>query len=224
MLGDNLYGRERPSDYEEKFERPYKPLLDAGVSFHASLGNHDDPTQVNYELFNMGGERYYTFTKGPVQLFALDSTYMDPVQLEWLAIELAKSNAPWKIAFFHHPLYSSGQRHGSEIDLRELVEPLFIQHGVDVVFAGHEHFYERVHPQNGIHYFTSGAAAKLRRGNLRRNSPLTAAGFDRDRSFMVIEVTDDELHFQSISRKGETVDSGEIPRPEDHTPAAPTTR
>lgn len=224
MLGDNLYGRERPSDYEEKFERPYKPLLDAGVSFHASLGNHDDPTQVNYELFNMGGERYYTFTKGPVQLFALDSTYMDPVQLEWLANELAKSNAPWKIAFFHHPLYSSGERHGSEIDLRELVEPLFIQHGVDVVFAGHEHFYERVHPQNGIHYFTSGAAAKLRRGNLRRNSPLTAAGFDRDRSFMVIEVSDDELHFQSISRKGETVDSGVIPRPEDHTPAAPTTR
>lgn len=221
MLGDNLYGRERPEDYEEKFERPYKPLLDAGVTFHASLGNHDDPTQVNYKLFNMEGERYYTFTKGPAQFFVLDSTYMDPVQLEWLANELRKSNARWKIAYCHHPLYSSGERHGSELDLRQLVEPLFIQHGVDVVFAGHEHFYERVHPQNGIHYFTSGAAAKLRRGNLRRNSPLTAAGFDQDRSFMVVEVTDDELRFQAISRRGATVDSGVIARPED-APAAPT--
>ena len=223
MLGDNLYGRERAQDYVAKFERPYKVLLDAGVTFHASLGNHDDPTQVNYKLFNMNGERYYTFTKGPIEFFALDSTYMDPVQLEWLAAALRRSRARWKVAFFHHPLYSSGARHGSEIDLRQLVEPLFIQYGVDVVFAGHEHFYERVHPQNGIYYFTSGAAAKLRKGNLRRNSPLTAAGFDRDRSFMVIEVTDDELRFQAISRRGETVDAGVIARPED-PPDRSTTR
>jgi predicted phosphodiesterase len=215
MLGDNLYGNERPNDYERKFERPYKPLLDAGVTFQASLGNHDEPSQVHYKLFNMGGQRYYTFTRGPIQFFALDSTYVDPPQLEWLAGELRTSGARWKIAFFHHPIYSSGERHGSELDLRQLVEPLFIEHGVDVVFAGHEHFYERIHPQNGIYYFTSGAAAKLRKGNLRRNSPLTAAGFDRDYSFMVIEVNDDELHFQSISRRGETVDAGVIQRPPD---------
>ncbi|HXE79568.1 MAG TPA: metallophosphoesterase [Vicinamibacterales bacterium] len=222
MLGDNLYGRERAKDYEQKFERPYKALLDAGVMFYASLGNHDDPTQVNYKLFNMDGRRYYTFTKGPIQFFVLDSTYMDPAQLDWLAAELQESTARWKISYFHHPLYSSGRRHGSELDLRQLVEPLFIQHGVDVVFAGHEHVYERIHPQNGIYHFTSGAAAKLRKGNLKRNSPLTAAGFDQDRSFMVVEVTDDELHFQAISRKGEIVDSGVIPRPGDTAPAATT--
>jgi 3',5'-cyclic AMP phosphodiesterase CpdA len=224
MLGDNLYGRERPHDYERKFERPYKALLDAGVTFHASLGNHDDPTQANYKLFNMDGKRYYSFSKGPIQFFVLDSTYVDPAQLDWLAAELRTSRARWKIAYFHHPLYSSGERHGSEIDLRMLVEPLFIEFGVDVVFAGHEHFYERVHPQNGIHYFISGAAAKLRRGNLRPKSPLTAAGYDRDRSFMVIEVSDDELHFQAISRAGRTVDGGVIPRPEDHVAPAPNTR
>jgi predicted phosphodiesterase len=214
MLGDNIYGRERPDDFRKKFEAPYKPLLDAGVTFHATLGNHDDPAQINYKLFNMDGKRYYTFSRGPAQFFVLDSTYMDPPQLDWLEGQLRTSRARWKIAYFHHPIYSSGGRHGSEMDLRLLVEPLFIKYGVDVVFSGHEHFYERVNPQHGIHYFTSGAAAKLRKGNIRKTA-LTAAGFDDDRSFMLIELTDDQLHFQAIARTGRTVDSGVIDRPVD---------
>jgi hypothetical protein len=222
MLGDNIYGRERPRDFERKFELPYKPLLDAGVRFYASLGNHDEPTQRFYERFNMGGERYHTFSRGPVQFFALDTTYMDRTQIDWLEQELSRSRARWKIAYGHHPLYSSGGRHGSELDLRALVEPIFVRHGVDVVFAGHEHFYERIHPQQGIHYFTSGAAGKLRRGNIRRGA-LTAAGFDRDYSFMLIEVVGDRLHFQAISRAGVTVDEGVIDRPPDppRTTASP---
>jgi len=61
MLGDNVYGAIGPADVQAKFEAPYKALLDAGVGFHAVLGNHDNPNQRFYELFNMGGERYYTF-------------------------------------------------------------------------------------------------------------------------------------------------------------------
>src|SRR5688572_9328312 len=61
LLGDNMYGGEGPSDFVKKFERPYKPLLDAGVKFYASLGNHDEPTQRLYKPFNMNGERYYSF-------------------------------------------------------------------------------------------------------------------------------------------------------------------
>jgi hypothetical protein len=58
LVGDNLYGSERPQDFQKKFETPYKPLLDAGVKFYASLGNHDDPQeQRNYKLFNMDGKQ-----------------------------------------------------------------------------------------------------------------------------------------------------------------------
>jgi calcineurin-like phosphoesterase family protein len=206
MVGDNIYGSERPQDFVKKFEAPYKTLLDLKIPFYASLGNHDDPNQIFYKPFNMNGERFYTFEKGGARFYALDSNYMDKTQLTWLERELAATNK-WKIAFFHHPLYSSGAKHGSEVDLRTLVEPLFIKHRVSVVFAGHEHFYERVKPQNGIAHFTEGGSAKLREGNIRVG-PLTAKGFDTDLSYMLIEIADDTLHFQTLSRQGQEVDAG----------------
>ncbi|MGH9220595.1 MAG: metallophosphoesterase family protein, partial [Vicinamibacterales bacterium] len=151
MTGDNIYGTESAQDFINKFEAPYKPLIDAGVKFYASLGNHDDTDQVFYKPFNMDGKRFYTFKpKADVRVYAIDSNYMSREQIEWLEKELANSDSAWKIAFFHHPLYSSGGRHGSELDLRAQLEPLFLKHGVSVVFSGHEHFYERLKPQKGI--------------------------------------------------------------------------
>ena len=214
MLGDNLYGSEGPSAYLNKFERPYKPLLDAGVDFYASLGNHDEPAQRFYKPFNMDGKRYYKFDKRGVDFFALDSTYMTPQQIAWLKSELERSDAKWKIPYFHHPIYSSGERHGAEVDLQVLVEPLFLQNGVDVVFSGHEHFYERIKPQKGIVYITQGGGAKLRRGNIRDNSAITAKGFDSDRSFTLIEIVDDQMFLETISRAGQVVDSGVVVRRE----------
>jgi len=210
MLGDNIYGSERPQDFVSKFEKPYKALLDAKVPFYASLGNHDDPTQRYYKPFNMGGERFYTFAKGSARFFVLDSNYMDQAQLKWLEEQLSRATDRWKIAYFHHPLYSSGEKHGSEVDLRTQVEPLFIKYGVDIVFAGHEHFYERIKPQNGIYYFIEGGSAKLRKGDIR-TGPLTAAGFDTDFTFMLAELGKDTMHFQVLSRNGKPIDSGALP-------------
>jgi predicted phosphodiesterase len=209
MLGDNLYGGEGPNDVVAKFERPYKPLLDAGVKFYAALGNHDDPNQRFYKPFNMNGERYYSFkpAEGSVRFFALDSNYMDKAQVAWLEKELAASDSDWKICFFHHPLYSSGDKHGADLKLRELLEPIFIKHGVDLVLTGHEHFYERLKPQQGINYIIAGSAAKLRRGNIAR-SEKTAKGFDEDYAFMLMEIIGGELHFQTITDDGKTIDSG----------------
>jgi len=70
------------------------------------------------------------------------------------------------------------EAHGSETDLRSLLEPLFVKYGMDVVFAGHEHFYERVKPQKGIYYFTCGGSAKLRKGDIRKGTGLTEKGDD----------------------------------------------
>jgi hypothetical protein len=208
LMGDNLYGSEKAVDYKKKFEDAYRPLLDQKVKFYATLGNHDESNERFYEFFNMNGEEYYNFKKGNVSFYSLNSNYMDKKQLKWLEDKLAADMTTWKIAFFHHPPYSSGGKHGSETQLREVVEPLFLKYGVNVVFAGHEHFYERIKPQKGIYYFISGAGGKLREGDVKRNSPLTEKAFDRDLSFMLIEVAKDKMYFQVISRAGETVDSG----------------
>jgi predicted phosphodiesterase len=213
MVGDNIYGSERPQDFQKKFEIPYKPLLDAGVTFYAALGNHDDPNQRFYKPFNMNGERFYTFTKRNIDFFVLDSNYMDRKQLDWFERALKDSKSAWKMAYFHHPLYSSGEAHGSEDDLRTLLEPLFVKYGMDVVFAGHEHFYERVKPQKGVHYFTCGGSAKLRKGDIRKGSELTEKGDDIENTFMVVEVAKDVFNFQTISRAGVTIDSDAFQRP-----------
>jgi predicted phosphodiesterase len=212
LLGDNIYGPERPQEYVKRFEMPFKSLIDAGVKFYATLGNHDDPNQRFYKPFNMNGERYYTYSRGNIRFFVLDSNYLDRKQLDWFEKELKSSGSDWKMAYFHHPLYSSGAAHGSEVDLRTLLEPLFVKYGMNVVFAGHEHFYERIKPQKGVYYFTAGGAAKLREGNITRTD-LTQVGFDTDRSFMIVEVSGDDFYFQTISRTGKTVDSGTIHRP-----------
>jgi len=213
-VGDNLYGSERPQDFVKKFEAPYKPLLDAGVKFYASLGNHDAREQSRYKLFNMEGRTYYTFKapKEDVRFFALESDYPKPEQIAWLEKELENSNEKWKIPYFHHPLYSSGERHGSDLTLRQTLEPLFIKYGVSVVLTGHDHFYERIKPQNGILYFVVGSGGKLRGGNIDRNSGLTAKGFDTDLAFLAAEISGDEMYFNTISRQGTIIDSGMIQR------------
>jgi 3',5'-cyclic AMP phosphodiesterase CpdA len=176
MLGDNIYGTSTPHDYQLKFERPYKALLDAGVVFRAAIGNHDDPAEIHYKLFNMEGRRYYTFrenerrlsglTGAGVRFFVLDSRSLDPTQLDWLRQQLAESGTAWKICYFHHPLYTSGRYRAGARALRLILEPILVEGDVDVVLAGHEHLYERLIPQHGISYFTSGGAGSLRKGDL----------------------------------------------------------
>ena len=213
-VGDNLYGSQRPQDFVTKFERPYKALLDNDVKFYAALGNHDAREQRYYKLFNMDGKLYYSF-KAPdedVRFFALDSGYMNEVQVDWVEKELKDSNEKWKIVYFHHPVYSSGDRHGSDRRLRQVLEPLFIKYNVSVVLQGHDHFYERVKLQHGIAYFVVGSGGQLRRGNIDQSSGITARGFDTDLAFMVAEISGDEMYFNAISRPGNVVDSGILTR------------
>jgi hypothetical protein len=212
MTGDNIYGADTAAEMKRKFEDPYKALLDKKVKFYASLGNHDNPNQRFYKLYNMNGERYYTFRpKMGVRIFALDSNYVDPKQIEWMEKELGASGSEWKIVFFHHPLYSSGRNHGPALSTREVLEPIFVRHGVSVVLTGHEHFYERIKPQKGILHFISGGGGKLRPGDVIKN-PQTDKGFDTDLHFLTMEIDGDELHYQAVSRTGKTVDSGTFRR------------
>lgn len=211
MVGDNMYGRQQPQDFVVKFERPYAPLLAAGVRFYAALGNHDRPTNHSYPGFNMNGQRYYTLTRGPVRFFVFDTNLMDRQQLEWIGRSLADPFDGWKVCVFHHPLYSDAGRHGPNVELRVLLEPLMVRYGVAVAFTGHEHVYERLTPQKGITHFIEGSSGMLRKGDLTP-SPTMAQGFDQDQTFMLVEITGDQMRFETIARTGRVVDAGVIRR------------
>ncbi|MEO5739982.1 MAG: metallophosphoesterase [Vicinamibacterales bacterium] len=221
MLGDNNYGDGSPESYRVRFEEPYKALLDAGVTFFAARGNHDAGVQWKYPLFNMGGERYYTFQRKAgllpplagdrVQFFALDSVNLDDDQLIWFDRQLSESKAEWKIVFFHHPIYSSGRYAVASAARRATLERVLIEHEVDVAFSGHEHVYERMTPQSGVMYFVVGASGAVRVGDLEPSS-YQAAGYDRDLSFMLVEIAGNALYFRAVNRLGETVDRGKVVR------------
>lgn len=207
MMGDNMYGAQRPRDFVDKFEIPYGPLLRMGIPFYAALGNHDEPDNRHYQKFNMSGQRYYSVARGPARFFFFDTNFMAPDQVKWIDAALGASAEDWKVVVFHHPIYSNGDRHGPNVALRVVLEPMLIRHGVDVVFSGHEHIYERIKEQKGIPYFIIGSSGQLRKGGVTP-SATTAASFADDQAFLVAAITGDELSFQAIARSGAVVDSG----------------
>lgn len=224
MLGDNIYETGDERLIKPRFEEPYKDLLAAGVKFYAALGNHDIikglKFQTNYPNFNMGGRCYYNFTKAPnennenlLEFFALDSNLMTSEQLKWLDESLSASKARWKIAFSHHSIYSSARMHSPYVKLRAQLEPLYVKHGVSAVFSGHSHCYERVKPQKGVHYFTEGASGEIKRKTLDRRNPLFAAGEDGVNSFLIVQVSENEMKVEAISADGKLIDSYTINRP-----------
>jgi predicted MPP superfamily phosphohydrolase len=215
-VGDNIYPDGKAEHFVKKFEKPFDGLIKAKVPFYAALGNHDvqdgREAQLDYPLFNMNGESYYKLSKGDglADFFMLDTTEFDDKQKFWLESSLRSSNAKWKLALFHHPLYSSGKRHGSDDELKQVLEPILVQHGVKIVFSGHDHFYERLNLQKGIQYFVTGAAGALRRDGLHSRSTIKAECYDKDNHFMLVELNEDEVSFKAISRRGDTVDKGII--------------
>lgn len=219
MLGDNIYeGPAARDDYLHKFEEPYAPLLEEGVEFYAALGNHDDPQQIHYAPFHMNGERYYSFTSPDdvlanvttsVEFFALDTTNPDSGQLRWLDERLSASNARWKIVFFHHPLYTTGRYQYVSYPYRRRLEPILVRHGVDVVFSGHEHIYQRSRLLQGIQYFVSGAAGSVRAGDGAVSETIVRS-YSQDLHFLLVEIERNALHFQAISRTAVTIDAGTV--------------
>ena len=144
-------GRRGRSDFQTKFEEPYKALLSAGVKFYASLGNHDErEVQRNYKLFNMDGKLYYSFKapKQNVRFFALDSTYPDPAERAWLEKELDGSERRLEDPLLPPPALFIGRAPRVDADAqRGLGAPVREVRRVRSSSPGHDHFYERTKPR-----------------------------------------------------------------------------
>lgn len=212
LAGDNIYPNGEIERIEEVFEKPYKTLLQSSVKFQACLGNHDIRTengnlQLSYPGFNMKG-RYYTFRQDPVHFLALDTNSNADwlTQLTWLEEQLRRSDAPWKVVFGHHPVYSSGV-HGGNKKLVESLTPLFKKYGVQLYINGHDHNYERSRSLNGTTYLTCGAGAMNR---FVKRSEWTEYSTP-ELSFATFEVYADQIMVRAINTENKVFDQAVIP-------------
>jgi hypothetical protein len=214
--GDVVYEGGAERDYQPKFVEPYRQLI-ANTVMYPTLGNHDyrtrsgSPYLAFFELPHAGQERWYSFNYGHALFIGLDSNARfgpGSEQYTWLKATLAGSTARWKMAYFHHPFYSSGWE-GSSPWLRETWGPLFKQYGVNVVFNGHDHDYERIKPMDKIQFIvTGGGGASLRK---MKWSPFTAA--ERvTYHFVGVQVDGDHLTGEAIDAKGLTFDRWDLTR------------
>ena len=227
--GDNIYGRDSRRRggnrllFQERFDRYYEGLLKKGVKFYASLGNHDmETSQGRDEIadkarFNILGKRgYYSFTppvtidnRSLVTFIALNSVTLegDTEQIAWLGRTLTDGNSIWEIPFFHHPIYTPPGKHEDDVEIRSLIENVLVAAGVKVTFAGHNHFYARMKPQNGVIHFISGGGGRSLKTPVKDAKTAEAA---ESYHFMYVEVSADRLNFVVVPASGPPIDSGSI--------------
>jgi hypothetical protein len=216
LAGDISYYGSIDDRWEDVFVEPYTPLIDAGVKWELAIGNHEisekksdyaaEEIEAQLRRFGKPGT-YYSVVHGPMEVFVLDTIRpLDvgvggPEELAWLEGALAASTARWKVAVMHHPAYSSG-KHGSRLEVREALQPLFVEHGVDVAFTGHDHHYERTTPQDGVTWIVTGAGAKRTRVG---ESDFTAHA-ESTLQFMLVRIDGGTMDIQAITTDGRVID------------------
>lgn len=195
---------------------PYKGFFGAGAAinrFFPVLGNHDwmasraAPYQGYFTL--PGNGRYYDFAWGPVHFFALDSDDQEPDrttfqsrQAQWLKSALAAAPEPWKVVYFHHPPYSSGSAHGSDVNMQWP----FRVWGATVVLSGHEHLYERI-MKAGFPYFVNGAGGAGLYDFSDRPVDGSVIRYNQDWGAIDVKADFHQIQFQFITEKNVVIDS-----------------
>ena len=216
LVGDISYYGSIDDRWQDVFVEPYTPLIDAGVEWELAIGNHEitekksdgAAAEIDAQLRRFGKPgTYYSVVHGPMELFVVDSA--TPLvtgeggeeQIAWLEAALAASSARWKVAMLHHPAYSSG-KHGSNLVIRDALQPRFAEHGVDVVFTGHDHHYERTTPQDGVVWIVSGAGAK----RTAVDGAEFTAHAESTLQFMTGTIRGDEMDLRAITTDGTVID------------------
>lgn len=220
-VGDNFYPSGLSSPFhprwQSQWENLYTPL---GIEFYAILGNHDTRDSASpyaqvlrtkrSESWRMPA-RYYTFSAGAAQFFAIDTNKgrVNDEQLAWLEGELKKSTAVWKVVYGHHPFKSDGE-HGDDPyteKLRNLLLPVLKAGGADVYIAGHDHDMQHLKPEGNLHLFISGGGGKGHR-SLR---PSYHRLWGRSSyGFTVLEAEKEKLSVEFIAAGGERLCAIEI--------------
>jgi 3',5'-cyclic AMP phosphodiesterase CpdA len=216
LAGDNIYTNGEFTHIKKRFTDPYQDLLQRGVKFYASLGNHDVRTmngewQVAYPEFNMKGQYYYMHGKGDVRFFVLNTNdLVNPQspervkQLDWLDRALAASTAKWNIVYGHHNIYSAGVYAVNKV-MEKDVTPILKKHKVRLWINGHDHNYQRSKPIDGTTYLVCGGGGA---GLYPVKAQDWTAFAKSVHSFGIVEVYQGQILLTGIDSKGEIIDRG----------------
>jgi tartrate-resistant acid phosphatase type 5 len=165
-FGDNFYpsgmtGTDDPR-WRDWWETLYGPL---GVTFYPSLGNHewysDDgaAAEIAYQSPTWRFPApYYSFTAGPVQFFAVDTTEISEAEVIWLDKAIGSSTARWKVVYGHHPIFAPEKNAKNGAYMKYTQERLWplLRGRVDAYLCGHQHAMAHMDPREGVHFFMSG--------------------------------------------------------------------
>ena len=176
--------------------------------WYGVLGNHEQNSPLYFEAFHLpGNEHWYSFDYANAHFIGLEIVHSASYapgseQMLWLQNDLAQSRQPWKVVFFHIPPYSSGE-HGGNPQVRAALEPLFIQYGVDLVFNGHDHDYERSAAGSIVYIVTGGGGAPL---YARVNSNPASVYFTSTYHSVLVTVMGSMLHATAVRSDGVAFD------------------
>ena len=223
-LGDLAYPRGTP----EQFRNCYDPTWGRQKNrTYPVPGNHDYKTKDAAGYFDYWGSRagesrvgYYSFDLGAWHLIALNSLLSDDAfqnQLTWLRNDLERSSHRCILAYWHHPVFSSG-KHGYDRRMLPVFRTLH-EAGASIVLAGHDHLYERFAPQDptgtkdsqhGIRSFVVGTGgAKLY--DFDDVLPNSEFRFNEDWGLLRLTLGHSGYAWEFLTTDGKSIDAGEEP-------------
>jgi hypothetical protein len=229
-VGDNVYGQAgaaggnsdgAPGWYDPFWFKLYAPSMARAATF-VTLGNHDVDTangqwSVDYFFMPTNGpagqlEKNYSFDYGNAHFVVVDTepfednqtAIMDAIRT-WTSNDLAAATQPWKFVFLHRPPHTSIGSHNDQTNVKTHLTPLFALFGVQMVFQGHNHWYERINPINGVNYITSGGGgAGLYPAGTRKE--YSAVLRNDIHSFTIVDVDGTRLTLREIDKNGAQID------------------
>jgi Calcineurin-like phosphoesterase len=227
IVGDVSQPPASDAAYDSRFFAPYRSLLPA-IPFYAAMGNHDYEVEAGKALLDvftlprngpagLAPESSYWLERAGVQMIVHDTNQtmgrLRDLSLPWHT-ETARRPADFRLVFQHHAMYSSGPNYerfpaGS---LRALLGPLYTATGVDIVFSGHDHLYERTRPIGGVVYVTTGAGGAELYERQHTNAFTLAFANDRH-SYTHVEVRGRTLLLRQTDTEGQTIDALAISKP-----------
>jgi len=206
--GDLVGNGDNASEWDPQFFTPEKELMKSVCLFPA-IGNHEYDYTNYLDYFYLptgpGNERYYSFDYGNAHFVALDTNISysaGSAQYTWFVNDLQSTTKPWRFVYFHHPPYSSSS-HGSNTNVRAQLCPVIEANGVQMVFSGHDHDYERSYV-NGVYYIvTGGGGAPLYPAGTSSWTQFSASAYHACK----VSIAGNNLTLEAIKPDGTVIDS-----------------